>query len=114
MAVPDFFGEELNTNEQVAVAGYIVESDEVGDAEVDSEDVMGENGVRVNRLIYKRLAKRNLSLIVTTGTPKTQFVVGTIATILGTTWYVDSCTISETKSATRVQVTVTNIGITHA
>lgn len=96
------------------VTGYIVQDYSTGGSDVDFEDVYDEDGARVTRIVFQIDGKLNLDLITTTGTPETDFPEGGMCTVatpdLGS-FFVDSCVVSETKGAERVQVSMTNIGI---
>jgi len=55
--------------------------------------------------------KINLSLITTTGTPETDFAIGTIKEILSNDYFIDDLQIQKTRGAQQVTVSATNIGI---
>jgi hypothetical protein len=121
MAILDTIGSgALVTNGQQTVTGYIVESQDSGDADIDMEDINKANGALSTRLVFNRDTKLNLNLIALNATDAAtilgHFPIGNICTATGdpalTSYYVDSCTISKTKSATRVKVGLTDIGIT--
>jgi predicted dinucleotide-utilizing enzyme len=107
-------GTTLDIGSGTITGSYIVESVDEKDFDVDFEDIMDEDGARVTRLIFNRDEKITLNLIcIDAAAPQTDFVVGTIATHTDfTTYYVDSATMTKSKSARRVTVNMTNIGIT--
>lgn len=106
-------GTTLIIGGQRTLTNYIVESDEVGGNDIDMEDVLDAAGARATRIIFKIDEKAKLSLICKTGaTPATDFPEGGMCTVTGlTAWYVDSAPIVKTKSAQKVNVTLTNIHV---
>jgi hypothetical protein len=112
MAYPVQIGATLAIGGQVAITGYIVVSEKNGGANIDMEDIDAASGVRSTRIIFKVDAKKELELIALTGSTFAEFPEGTMCTATGlTTFFVDSCNITETKGATRATVSMTNIGI---
>jgi hypothetical protein len=96
-----------------AVTGYVVQSvtDPAG-ADIDMEDIIDHaTGARVTRLVHQVDEKVNLTLITTTGTPATDFAIGTVKTILGGNYFVDDCQVQKTRGGEQVTVSATNIGI---
>ena len=96
-----------------AVAGYIVQSvtDPAG-ADIDMEDIIDHStGARVTRLVHQVDKKVNLTLITTTGTPTTDFAIGTVKTVLGSVMFIDDCQVQKTRGGEQVTVSATNIGI---
>lgn len=123
MAIEDIIGAAVVTGGQAAAGlgtftNWLVERCVTGDVEVDSEDIMNEDGLLYSRLIYNKFEKIQLSLISkgaggTAAQALTDFPAGNICTLTGlTTYYVDSCSITSSKSAVRVEVTLKNLGIT--
>lgn len=95
------------------LTNYIVESSSSGSGEVDFEDVFNADGAIVSRLIFNRDPIINLVLIAkNAAAPSTDFPAGDICAVTGlTSYYVESCDIATSKGATRVTVTLKNIGI---
>jgi len=113
MAVLDQIGTTLEAAVQATLAGYIVAGQDTLDKNVDSEDIDDEGGALKTRIIYKRHAKISLDLVVVTGAYTTDFPVGQIAGATGyTTYFVESAVASKSRSATRVKVTLIDLGIT--
>jgi len=114
MAIADQLGTTLAVGAGTITGSYILERDESNGKDVDFEDIHDEDGALKTRLIFKKHAKRRLQLICIDGAaPETDFVVGACATHTDfTSWYVDDATIEKTKSAHRVSVEMTNLGIT--
>ena len=123
MGILDQIGTTLATGGQAAAGvgtftNWIVERCTTGDGNVEIEDIDDEDGALFTRLIYKRHAKIILSLISkgsggTAAQAKTDFPIGNMATLTGlTAYYVDACSIESSKSAVRVNVTLSLIGIT--
>lgn len=91
-------------------SNYIVESATEGDKELVTEDVEDANGALSTRIIYRSHAKIDLTLIcLANASPTTDFVPGT--NITNTNLYVNSATVTKTKSPHRVTVSITDIGI---
>lgn len=121
MAITDQVGTDLLVGATTTLtipnaANYIVVSCTEGDKQIDSEDVMDSDGKLVTRLVFNKFAKFTLELICkAAAAPATDFVPGSV-TSFGTTpndkWYVDSCQIVKTKSANKVTVTGTLLGLT--
>lgn len=107
-------GEDLDIGAGTITGSYIVESRDEIDFDVDSEDIQDEDGVRNTRIIYQRDSKVVLNLICIDGAlPENDFIKGQIAAHADfTSFYVDEATATRSKSARRVTVTLTNIGIT--
>jgi hypothetical protein len=101
----------LSIGGQASLTGYIVEADNRGGRDIDFEDIMDATGAFHTRIVFeKRMERINLSLLVTTGTVTTDFPEGALCTLTGlTTYFVDSATVSNTKSAKRVDVQLTKI-----
>jgi len=108
------FGTTLDIGSGTITGSYIVESREEGDADLDQEDIFDEDGDRETRIQLNRDPKIVLNLICLSGAaPETDFIKGTIASHTDfTTYFVDDARYSKSKSARRVSVTLTNIGIT--
>lgn len=86
----------------------------VGDADVDQEDIRdGDSGQRVSRIIYQIDGKIELQMLALTGAaPETDFPKGLKCAVASLTAYmVDDCKIRKSRGPTRVDVTLTNIGI---
>lgn len=105
----------------LAAAGYYVQSDETGGADIDQEDFEnGNTGARITRLIYKVDNKLSFEALAagthTESTIRTDFPEGAMCTLSTpvdlTAYFVDSCTISGSKSAWRLNIAMTDIGIT--
>ena len=95
------------------ITGYVVQSvtDPAG-ADIDMEDIIDHStGQLVTRLVFQVHKKINLTLITTTGTPTTDFPIGTLKSVLGQDVFIDDCQVEKTRSGHRVTVTATNIGI---
>lgn len=120
MAILDYLGTQLQSGASTqtyttGLANYIVESSTSGGKEIDFEDVFDANGLRATRLIFNRYPIINFVLIATTGAtnPAADFPYGNMCTLTGmTSLYVESCEIATNKGATRVTVTLKNLGIT--
>jgi hypothetical protein len=123
MALLDTIGTTLATGGQVSAGvgtftNWTVEKTTTGDVNVDSEDIEDEDGALTSRLIFKRHAKITLSLISkgasgTAAQAKTDFPMGNMCTLTGlTSYFVESCSIENSKSAVRVSVTLILLGIT--
>jgi hypothetical protein len=121
MAILDSIGTSLVVGGQSVIHGttvtltsYIVESATDGGKEVDMEDINDADGALSTRLIFKRHAKVSLKLISKTGaTPLVDFPQGDMSVHTGLTeFYVDSLSIENSKSAQRVTLELTDIGIT--
>jgi hypothetical protein len=104
-------GATLIIGGQRTLTNYIVESDEVNDANVVSEDVEDADGKLATRIIFRNEDKVKLSLICKSGaSPATEFPVGAMCTITGlTTYFVDSAPIVKAKGAQKVSVEMTKI-----
>ena len=100
------------------LSGYVVQSATVGGADIDMEDFEdGDDGSRVSRFVYKVDDKVTLELLAGTakneGAIQADFPEGAMATASGyTDFFVDSAQINKTRGAWRVNVSLTNIGIT--
>lgn len=107
-------GTTLTLTGQSAITNYIVETDELGNADVNMEDVIDAAGQRVTRIIYYKDTKLKLNLICkANAAPATDFPEGAMCTVTGfTSYFVDSAPISRSKGAQKVTVSLTNIGIT--
>lgn len=111
---------QIGTAHEIAVAtltGYTVNQRVEGNADIDFEDIMDEDGARKTRIVYQVDKKLNLDLLLVAGSPSAvptdDFPEGGMCTVSGlTAYFVDSCPITYTKGATRVQPSMTNIGIT--
>jgi len=93
---------------------YIVDTRDNSDFDVDREDIFdGSDGSRATRLVFNRDEKITLNLIAkSAAVPATDFPKGLKCTVTGFTNYiVEDCRVGLSKSATRVQVTLVNIGI---
>lgn len=90
-------------------SNYIIESATEGDKELDMEDVFDENGALVTRIIHNAFARVEATLLCkTAASPTGDFPTGTL---IANTWFVNSAPVTKTKSPHRVQLSVTNIGI---
>lgn len=105
-------GTTLSIAGQTSLTSYIVESDEVGGNEVDSEDINDGAGAKTASLIYGIYPKRKLNLICKTGAnPVTDFPEGLKCAITALSNYiVESSSISYTRGATRATVSLINKG----
>lgn len=101
----------LTIGGQASLTGYIVDTDSRGNTEIQFEDIYDAAGAFHTRIVFeKRMLKVALTLLVTTGTPATDFPEGAMCTVTGLTdYFVDSAPVSETKSATRVEVQLTRL-----
>lgn len=101
----------LTIGGQIELVGYIVTEEVRGGRDIDFEDIQDADGAFHTRIVFeRRMSKRTLPLLVTTGNPETDFPEGAMCTIAGMTdFFVDSATISKTKSATRVDVQLTQL-----
>jgi hypothetical protein len=121
MAITDQIGTDLAVGATTTLTlpnatNYTVVSCSEGDKQIDFEDVVDADGKLMTRLVFNRFAKLTLELICkSAAAPATDFVTGSV-TSLGTTpndkWYIDSAVITKTKSATKVTVTATLLGLT--
>lgn len=98
---------------QRTLTNYIVSEDTINDANVVSEDVEDSDGKLCTRIVFRNEAKIKLSLICKTGaTPASDFPIGTMCTVTGLTGYfVDSAPIVKSKSAQKVTVEMTLLGV---
>jgi hypothetical protein len=100
------------------LSGYYIQSATVGGADIDMEDFEdGADGSRISRFVYKVDDKVSLELLaagtMTEGDITTDFPEGEMAAATGyTAFFVDSCQINKSRGAWRVNVSMTNIGIT--
>jgi len=96
------------------IENYVVQSINDGGSDIDSEDIMDENGGRTTRIIFQVDDKVSLDMVAKDGaTPETDFPEGAMCTVTGyTSFFVDSLTVESTKGAKRVRVDMTNIGLT--
>jgi len=122
MAILAQHGTSLLVGEQNKIHGssvtftnYIVESATDGTREIDSEDIMNEDGLWVTRLVFRREKTVQLNLIAkAAATPLTDFPAGAMCTVTGlTTYFVDSCEVAKSKSAQRVSVKLIQLGCTN-
>jgi len=106
-------GSTLIIGGQRALTNYIVSEDTINDANVVSEDVEDADGKLTTRLVFRNEAKIRLSLICKTGaTPAADFPVGAMCALTGLTGYfVDSAPIVKSKSAQKVTVDMTLLGV---
>ena len=115
MALLESIGASFSVGGQSTITNYLVESDTAGEKEVAMEDIDNPDGSLAGRLIFKRLLQRSLSLIaLSAAAPTTDFPKGTKAPSTAGTysgWYVDDASVTLTKSAARVSVKVTSLGI---
>ena len=111
---------QIGTTHSIGVAvlsGYTVNERTEGNADIDYEDIFDEDGARATRIVFQVDPKLTLDLLLTSGgtppVPATQFPEGGMCTVVGlTAYFVDSCPVTYSKGATRVQPSMTNIGIT--
>ena len=106
-------GTTLIIGGQRTLTGYIVADDEVNNANIVQEDVEDADGKLATRIIFRNEAKVKLSLICKSGsTPTADFPVGAMCTVTGlTAYFIDSAPVVKTKSAQKVTVEMTNLGI---
>ena len=106
-------GTTLSIGAGTITGSYIVESRVDGEKEVVYEDIDDENGELETRIVFKKLPQVTLNLICISGAaPATDFAQGAKATHTDfTAYFVDTASITRTKSAQRVTVKMTNIGI---
>lgn len=109
------YGVSVSIGGQVAISGFLVESDTGNEAEVDlAPDVENPDGLKVGRNVLGRYAKRTLLLTVLTGTDAAAvFPVGTLApSTAGSfqSWWVESGPVPKTKNPTKVTVTLVSLG----
>ncbi len=106
-------GSTLIIGGQRTLTNYIVSEDTINDANVVSEDVEDADGKLTTRIIFRNEAKIRLSLICKSGaTPTSEFPVGAMCTVTGLTGYfVDSAPVVKTKSAQKVTVDMTLLGV---
>ena len=89
---------------QPAIAGYEVESWTPG-FRVVSEDYDKGAGDRLCRVVYDRIATITASLLVTSGTPATDFPEGQMCTVSGyTNYFVNEAKPVKTKGVTRLDI----------
>ncbi len=89
---------------------YIIESCTEGGKEVDYEDVFDGNGALVDRVIYSKLPKLEVTMLCKSGAdPIADFVPGTV--IAGTTFMITSAPVTKSKSPWRVTVSAVNYGL---
>lgn len=104
--------------QDLSASGYYVQTETDGGADIDMEDFeSGVTGARVSRFIYKVDDKLSMELLAAgtaTGTSiKADFPEGAMATLSGfESYFVDSCQINKSRGAWRVNVELTDIGIT--
>jgi hypothetical protein len=120
MAITDQIGTDLSVGATCTLTipnatKYIVVSCTEGGKQVDLEDIVDPDGKLITRLVFNRFAKITIELICkSTAEPATDFVEGSV-TSFGVApndkWYIDSAPIVKTKSATKVTVGMTNIGL---
>jgi hypothetical protein len=92
----------------VNASNYILETVVEGDKNLDTEDVFDENGALITRIIFNAHAKVDVTMLCkANAAPTTDYVPGSH---VANTWYVESCTVTKTKSPHRVQVSLVNIG----
>jgi hypothetical protein len=101
----------LTIGGQADLTGYIVETDNRGGRDIDFEDIMDASGAFHTRIVFeKRMQRINLTLLVLAGVPATDFPEGAMCTLTGLTdFFVDSAAVSQTKSASRVDVQLTKL-----
>jgi hypothetical protein len=98
-------------------AGYYVQTWTPGGADIDQEDFdNGTTGARLTRLVYKVDDKISAELLAagthTQSTIETHWPEGNKATLAPYgSFFVDSCTIAQSRGAWRVNLSLTNIGI---
>lgn len=113
----DYIGTQVQAGAAPSVGtwtNYIVQRVTEGEKEIDLEDIFDADGALVTRLIFRRHAKLTVEAVCKqAAAPATDFPQGDMATLTGlTAFYVDRCSIAESKGATTVSVELTNIGIT--
>jgi len=118
MAITDQIGTDLLVGASTTLTipntdNYILVSCTEGTKQIDFEDVMDPDGKLITRLVFNKFAKVTFELICKSGAaPTTDFPEGSIVNLGAATWYVDSAPVVKTKSATKVTVNATNLGIT--
>ena len=121
MALLDSIGESLLVGSQAIIHGvtvtfssYIVSTATDGGKNVEMEDIDNADGTLSTRLIYKRQPKVSLELICEDdANPLADFPEGDMSVLTGlTAYFVDSAKVSKSKSAAKVSLELTNIGIT--
>ena len=101
----------------LSAAGYYVQSWTPGGADIDQEDFdNATTGARLTRMIHKVDDKINFDMLAagthTESSITTHFPEGAMCTLAPYgSFFVDSCTIAQSKSAWRITGTLTNIGI---
>lgn len=89
---------------QTTITGYIVLRDESG-FDIKDELIEGAAGADVAALIYQAKPTKKFRLIVTTGTPATDFPTGLMCAVTGlTTYRVRSAPIPKEKGAQIIEV----------
>jgi hypothetical protein len=98
----------------VAGSDYVVHQREEDDKDVEMEDVDDENGELLTRIVFKKHPKIVLDMVCKpSADPTADFPRGEIAAHSDfTSYFVDDMRTTKTKSAKKVNVTLTNIGIT--
>jgi hypothetical protein len=106
------FGTDLQLGGQTSITGYIVVS-EVADKEIyNPEDIDDATGTLTTKIVYGTHPTLKLELICLSGNSGAEFPQGAMCTATGlTAYWVRSCTVTETKSATRISVDMINQGI---
>lgn len=89
-------------------SNYIIESFTV-DGDVDMEVTNDADGAPYEIAVYNKHPTCTLTLLCkAAAAPLTDFPTGTM---IDTTWFINSAPVTKTKSPHRVQLSVTNIGI---
>lgn len=98
---------------QRTLTNYIVSEDTLNDANVVKEEVEDPDGKLATVIVFRNEAKIKCSLICKTGaTPASDFPIGAMCTITGLTGYfIDSAPVVKTKSAQKVNLEMTLLGI---
>jgi hypothetical protein len=121
MSLVDSMGTTLLVQNQAVMHGstitfssYLVATSTDGGKNVDFDDIDDANGATAARLIFKRQKKFSFELICRAdAAPTTDFPEGDMCALSGlTACYVDSAKVSKSKSAAKVAVELTDLGIT--
>ena len=107
-------GDTLTIGVGITIGTYYVESRDINDRDVRTEDINDEDGTLVTRIVLDKHDKVTLNLISQDDAdPATDFPVGEISAATGfTDYYVESCVTSRTEGAARTTVSLINLGIT--
>jgi len=104
--------------QDLSASGYYVQTETSGGADIDMEDFEdGTDGSRISRFIYKVDDKLSVEMLAagtaTQSSIRAHFPEGAMATLSGfTDFFVDSCQINKSRGAWRINLGLTDIGIT--